>query len=309
MNVVDNINFQDFPDDIFFDIFKVMDLEMFIRFSIAVPSVYRLVRDEQWFRCKLINSVKRDIFLKVRVQKHLLDLLHDGNVQDLYKVMSYLVTPNNHCEWCLHEVRSFCYHRMDELSLCQTCNESKQFKLLTQTESIDRYKVPKHLLLGLPHTTAPNPHYKYAAPTKLFRESQVEDLSKEYYKLYGGLDGFLEAKRLKKEASAAKRQKAKIGRLERICKALGVQERDSILGQSWLHDYIHNGVGKVGNLIEITLRYLAVRAILMGLGLPSDKLTEFDKVPSTYFDDDSKTPNDMAKFFIIQCKYPDLMDN
>lgn len=64
--------------------------------------------------------------------------------------------------------------------LCPNCR--RNYPLITATRAKDDYDLTEADLKTLRHLERPNPHYKCAAPMRLYLRSQVEEIDQRKYR-------------------------------------------------------------------------------------------------------------------------------
>jgi transcription elongation factor Elf1 len=149
------------------------------------------------------------------------------------------------------------HHELANITLCETCSSSDKYKLITATDAKKLYRLNDKELEDIDCITTRNPHYRSAAPMRLFWEKQIADIS---LKKHVAKNTTLEAAKLKAEESSSKRVANKAAKEDLIRKELenalsefGLTIRgDSQLCQCYLS-------GRWGSITPMTAQQIALR--------------------------------------------------
>lgn len=130
--------FEELCDDIIYIILKMLDLPSLYYLSLTSKNFYKLT--EPFF------------------------IFHGGTRQEIFSSIPY---------------KFRCYHELfttKQRGFCSSCQSDPYYKLITATTAIKKYGVKRYLLNGVDCLQFQNPHYRNAAPMRLFLEREISVL-------------------------------------------------------------------------------------------------------------------------------------
>jgi len=182
-------------------------------------------------------------------------------------VFRYLLAPGRFCESCFERKPINKYGEF----LCSLCRELPEHKLVTKTTAKVEYFISDQLLEDLYYTECRNPHYRNAAPMKLFKLADVIDCADDIYSEFGGVEAYREHRKLLRERREETRrakietrrvrvitemQKCGSGDLATYAQTVSSESRPS-RDMEPINSYILKGRGSIRALLDMSERYKA----------------------------------------------------
>lgn len=157
------------PNPVWKMIFQQSSIHSLLNMSMVSRKMYFQLLDTDYF-----VQILKDNFIDKP------NLVTWAACNDKAKVRSLLFASQNKygCLGCGKiDLNGLIEHEMADLAICSACSCSERFRMITATNAKKDYRLSQSEIDDLQCVTKRNPHYRNAAPMRLFWEAQVSELS------------------------------------------------------------------------------------------------------------------------------------